>query len=128
MLLRCHFLGVYSQTQTAETERLHGKFVEDAKQFPSQVSIYIKSTQKHCGGTIIGPNVVITSAFCAKSANTPQDLQVRAGSIYLSKGGELFTVERSLIYPLYLGITNQNKRGNDLNIALLFVSINNFRA
>lgn len=63
------------------------------KEFPWNILITRKSTNsKLCSGTLIGPNVVLTSASCVKSEN-PIDIVLKAGAWKLESDLEPLRVQ-----------------------------------
>ncbi|EDW10698.1 trypsin theta [Drosophila mojavensis] len=63
---------------------------------PYQASLQKKSGSHFCGGSIIGPNLVVTAAHCLQGIKA-SSIRVRLGSTRYNEGGVLVAVE-SLVY------------------------------
>ncbi|XP_059223364.1 serine protease SP24D-like [Stomoxys calcitrans] len=79
-------------------------------QFPYQVSI-LRRGNHSCGGSIISPHYVVTAAHCIvygkPSMRVPVDvLNVRAGSISTTSGGQLVNVTEVKPHPSFWQFTN----------------------
>uniref|UniRef100_A0A1I8NLI1 Peptidase S1 domain-containing protein n=1 Tax=Stomoxys calcitrans TaxID=35570 RepID=A0A1I8NLI1_STOCA len=84
-------------------------------QFPHQVSIRIGETHI-CGGSIISPSYILTAAHCAYAGEEPIDpsyLSIRAGSIYVNRGGQEANVSEITVHPSY------NENDNDIALMKL---------
>lgn len=78
--------------------------------FPHAVSIQVNSRQ-YCNGVIVSASHVITTASCLGPRNVRY--RVRAGSPYLTSGGQVRTTVRRTVHPKY------DARIQDYDIAIL---------
>lgn len=86
-------------------------------EIPYQVSLQASSygASHFCGGSIIGPDKILTAAHCMKSIS---NFYVRTGSIDSTKG-ELHYVKSVRIHPNYRG---QQKDAWQFDVAVITVS------
>ncbi|XP_046387320.1 trypsin-7-like [Ischnura elegans] len=76
-----------------------GGDVVQGREYPSQVSI--RYNDKHiCGGTILGPDWILTAAQCGKGYQRPS-MSVVAGSNTLNEGGSKHDVLEIIIHEDY---------------------------
>lgn len=86
-------------------------------QFPHQVSIQLKQ-QHHCGGSIIGPRIILTAAQCVYGIDA-NDLSVVAGTIDLLAGdGVVSAVESYVCHENF----KQTSNDMDYDIALVLLT------
>ncbi|KAL4716762.1 hypothetical protein ACJJTC_001918 [Scirpophaga incertulas] len=110
-------IGVVYSTPTLrlfENVRIVGGEDIEITEAPYQVSLVNKGRHS-CGGTIVSRDIIITAAHCVVGAN-PANYQIRAGSSFSQRGGELYPVGDILYHP---GFTF-NKM--DYDIAIMWVS------
>lgn len=77
---------------------------------PYQVSLQKKSGSHFCGGSIIGPNLVVTAAHCLQGIKV-SSIRVRLGSTLYNEGGVLVAVESLVYNKLYNSQTMENDVG-----------------
>ncbi|KAL5279369.1 hypothetical protein ACFFRR_003769 [Megaselia abdita] len=106
---------------SASSAKLDGKVYGGqnaaAGQFPYQVSIQLNN-QLHCGGSIIGPNVILTAAHCVYNFGINQ-LKVVAGTTNLLAGNGVVRAVQRYVYHEYY-----KRTGNDMDydIAIVWVT------
>ncbi|XP_058837336.1 trypsin 5G1-like [Topomyia yanbarensis] len=81
--------------------RIIGGNEVDISEIPFQVSLQFDNYPHFCGGVIISRSWVLTAGYCANSHSYPIGLLVRFGSSYISSGGSVIYVKRSVQHPLY---------------------------
>ncbi|CAK9298536.1 unnamed protein product [Gordionus sp. m RMFG-2023] len=107
---------------TSSSQSIVGSSVAKIESWPWQV--YIKSSRHinlFCGGSIIGPRLILTSANCV-FGSAPNELTVRAGTQNVSElEGIRMNVYQVIIHPAYQGGLGINVSLN-ANIALLVLN------
>ncbi|XP_069683015.1 trypsin-1-like isoform X1 [Periplaneta americana] len=68
-------------------------------EFPSQLS-FLTKYGLDCGASILSENWAITAGHCADDIHV-RDIMLKAGSIYVSKGGTLYNVSQIIIHEAY---------------------------
>ncbi|XP_031626302.1 trypsin-1-like [Contarinia nasturtii] len=82
---------------------------------PWQVALLFRS--KHsCGGSIISETFVLSAAHCFVSSRSLSDYQLRVGSSYHAKGGEIVKIKRVFIHKKY------DTESYDYDFALIFLA------
>jgi secreted trypsin-like serine protease/predicted small lipoprotein YifL len=92
--------------------KIVGGFKAGPEDNPFQVSLLNKSVADaydahFCGGTLIGPNTVVTAAHCSDFVTAGQ-VQVLTGARKLDGTGQRLTVTRIAIHPGWQSNTNNN--------------------
>ncbi|XP_031327502.1 trypsin alpha-like [Photinus pyralis] len=93
-------LGAKLQTRTPRLDgRIVGGHDADIKEYPYQVSL--QSSGRHiCGGSIIGPNKILTAAHCTNSFSADV-LTIRHSSSNRGTGGTVIQVGKITQNPAY---------------------------
>jgi secreted trypsin-like serine protease len=69
--------------------------------YPWQVSIGISGQPQiyghFCGGSLVGPNWIVTAAHCVYGQTAPEHLQVLTGTNFLNQGGEIHLVDQIVV-------------------------------
>ncbi|KAH9631805.1 hypothetical protein HF086_005808 [Spodoptera exigua] len=86
--------------------------------YPYMVSIQ-KDGQHWCSGALLNPRLVITTANCLWKANRISRMQVRAGSRYIDRGGQLVSIQEVMKHPAW-GL----RKSPDNDVALLLLDKN----
>ncbi|XP_018315858.1 chymotrypsin-1 [Mycetomoellerius zeteki] len=97
----CLVVGVLAQqTFAEEPEAIVGGQIVNPGEFPHQVSLRYNGNHV-CGGSIIGPEKILTAAHCVTFAKPPyKDFKVATGSV-LIYGGEYHDIEKIIVHPQY---------------------------
>ncbi|KAF9806097.1 hypothetical protein SFRURICE_008225 [Spodoptera frugiperda] len=66
---------------------------------PYQVSL-VRRGRHSCGGTIVAKDIIVTAAHCVMGS-LANEFQIRAGSSYSEKGGQLYPVGEILWHPSF---------------------------
>ncbi|KAB0805075.1 hypothetical protein PPYR_02045 [Photinus pyralis] len=103
LLLTAVTLAAGAKLQNATPPRLDGKIVGGKpvkiEDYPYQVSLQYYGSHI-CGGSIIGPNKVLTAAHCT-SGSSASSLSIRHSSTYKSSEGVVITVASIAQNPAY---------------------------
>lgn len=85
--------------------KIIGGFKLNITQAPWQVSLVLNDKVSHnCGGSIISNQWILTSGKCLRAHEDDwSDLQVRVGSAYKEKDGEIFEVDKVIVHPRFYG-------------------------
>ncbi|RVE43714.1 hypothetical protein evm_011629 [Chilo suppressalis] len=113
LLLSFTLLGVAVSTpalKSLEEVRIVGGDDIEITEAPYQVSL-VNRGRHGCGGTIISEDIVITAAHCVMGSN-PANYQIRAGSSFSERGGELYPVGDMLAHPDF----SFSKMDNDIAV------------
>ncbi|KAL5279358.1 hypothetical protein ACFFRR_003757 [Megaselia abdita] len=86
--------------------KVYGGQNASAGQFPYQVSIQLNN-KLHCGGSIIGPNVILTAAHCVYNYDI-KHLRVVAGTTNLLAGNGVVRAVKRYVY-------HENYKHNDFD-------------
>lgn len=89
----------------------------DHEEFPFAVVILTKKKNVHCGGTFIGPRVVLTAAHCVRDASE-MDVVTQVTDLSQLKDSNVHAVLFTRVHPEY----KSSKRGTVNDIALLYLS------
>lgn len=83
-----------------EDERIVNGEKAELGQFPHQVSLRLKSINRHfCGGTILNSRWILTAAHCSFPPYQPIAV---AGSIELRQGGKAYNISKIIPHPGYI--------------------------
>lgn len=99
--------------------RIFGGDPAQPGQDPWQVALVLAAETQNaafCGGSLIASNVVLTAAHCVDNETLPADVDVVAGTVELTSGGQRLHVTRFAIHPDY------NPANFDNDLALLFLA------
>lgn len=80
-------------------ERIVGGFSAVAGQYPYQVSLRRKNSH-FCGGSIIGPDWVVTAAHCLAGKSTASVIIV-VGTLFLNSGGTTYKSAQFIIHERF---------------------------
>ncbi|XP_030246690.1 trypsin beta-like, partial [Drosophila navojoa] len=97
-----------------ENLRIVGGKVLSIEKAPWQVSLQVRGIHI-CAGSILSPSVIVTAAHCVWSLRGKHS-QIRAGSNYWKRGGQVARIRKITEHPMYNVITYQN------DIAILHLS------
>ncbi|XP_022818167.1 uncharacterized protein LOC111350741 [Spodoptera litura] len=86
--------------------------------YPYVVSIQ-KDDQHWCTGALLNPRLVITTANCLWKANRVSRMEVRAGSRYIDRGGQMAAIQEVMKHPGW-GL----RKSPDNDVALLLLDRN----
>ncbi|XP_050552408.1 transmembrane protease serine 11A-like isoform X2 [Spodoptera frugiperda] len=86
--------------------------------YPYVVSIQ-KDDQHWCSGALLNPRLVITTANCLWKANRVSRMEVRAGSRYVDRGGQMAAIQEVMKHPGW-GL----RKSPDNDVALLLLDRN----
>lgn len=96
--------------------RIVGGFELNITDAPWQVSLQSEGILHWCGGSIIGPQWILTAAHCLKSyVEDPWPLRVRIGATYKDGEGDVIRIERIFMHPRY----SQNPTDYDFGLIRL---------
>lgn len=92
-------------TSHRSSHKIIGGFKLNITQAPWQVSLVLNDRGSHkCGGSIISDQWILTSGKCLIAHEEDwSDLQVRVGSVYKDKEGDIFEVDKVILHPWYYG-------------------------
>ena len=95
-------------------------------EFPHAVSLRGGDGKHFCGGSIIGPQHILTAAHCVQGRMTYPytDTTVVSGSNYLSQGGTVHSVKRATVHPSFV---MENSMPNDIAVLTVRVLNDNFK-
>ncbi|KAL5279357.1 hypothetical protein ACFFRR_003756 [Megaselia abdita] len=121
MAAKLLLLGLGCFVLSASAAKLDGKVYggqnATAGQFPYQVSILLNN-ELHCGGSIIGPNIILTAAHCVYNYDI-KHLKVVAGTTNLLAGNGVVRTVRRYVYHKYYKRTDNDM---DYDIAIIWVT------
>ncbi|XP_002087654.3 trypsin beta [Drosophila yakuba] len=104
LILSFSIAGLVSAAQIpGPEERIVGGYYIPIEYVPWQVSM-LNATLHRCGGVIYSDRAILTAAHCLHNVSV-ENLSVRAGSSYWSKGGQVQRVLRAIQHPRYLHST-----------------------
>ncbi|XP_063834121.1 vitellin-degrading protease-like [Ostrinia nubilalis] len=86
----------------------------DISEAPYQVSLQVNGRHS-CGGTLVAKHIVITAAHCIGTLDASK-YQIRAGSSFSGRDGELYRVAKVLRHP------NYGQNDYDSDIAIMWLS------
>ena len=99
-------------------ERIYGGQDAEIETFPYQVSIQYFGVHQ-CGGSIISPNFVITTAHTIETlvnSTMKKYLSVRAGTSYRTAGGTAHKVVKIIPHEDFTTVSRNNKSSSELSI------------
>nr|XP_032524846.1 trypsin, alkaline B-like isoform X1 [Danaus plexippus plexippus] len=110
-------------TPDVPNTRIIGGNNTSIEKYPYTVQILYDS-QLSCGGALITSRHVLTAAHCFVASNgkivSPRYFTVRAGSTYLDRGGNVYSVSAITVHGSY----NTPVRSNDIAIVTLSKAVN----
>lgn len=113
-------LHVKNDTASLSKEKIIGGSKVDIKSYPFQASILLLGIHISCGGSIITPRHILTSAHCFRTYKSPKLWRVRSGSSYRNSGGLVSQVSRIITHEKYFYTnTDQEFDANDIAILVL---------
>ena len=94
-------------------------------EFPHVVSLR-RGGGHFCGGSIIGPQHILTAAHCVHGIMVYPytDITVVSGSNYLSQGGTVHTIKRATAHPSFV---MENSMPNDVAVLTVRVLNNKYK-
>ncbi|KAK4878081.1 hypothetical protein RN001_010587 [Aquatica leii] len=98
-------------------DRIIGGTAVNIEDFPYQVSIEINAKHE-CGGSILSPRKILTAGHCTFNESVSA-FQVRAGSTFSGRGGQLVSVQKKIEHPDF----NPDNYFSDLSILILSESL-----
>ncbi|EDW10812.2 trypsin beta [Drosophila mojavensis] len=94
--------------------RIVGGKVLSIVKAPWQVSIQVDRIHI-CGGSILSPSIIVTAAHCARRLRR-KNSQIRAGSNYWKRGGQVAQIKKITEHPKFNAVTFEN------DVAILHLS------
>ena len=91
-----------TRSLSSPSSRIVGGREARPNSWPWQVDLLINGTTHHCGGSLIGPSWVVTSAHCFYRNKRPDQWQVRVGEHNETKYEgyeEMIDIQRIIIHP-----------------------------
>ncbi|XP_062552411.1 trypsin-7-like [Armigeres subalbatus] len=93
-------LIAFSFPQWVTSGKIVGGYVDFIQNVPYTVSLIKPNSGHFCGGTLISSEWVVTAAHCVYKVS-PDDLDVRIGSSFRSKGGVIREVQQVIVSERY---------------------------
>ncbi|KAJ3659684.1 hypothetical protein Zmor_011359 [Zophobas morio] len=118
VLVLISLLSCSSGTPTVSNCRIVGGQDILIEEVPYQISLQYNNSH-YCGGTIIAPNYILTTAHCVEGT-LEYPWSIRAGTSIREDGGQVITVRTLTMHPLY----NRDNGSPDYDIAVLELTAN----
>lgn len=92
-----------NQNPTSDPASILGGTQAASGEFPFMVQV--RPDSDLCAGSLISDRWIITAAHCMEGISTASNISVRAGSNFLSSGGEVIEALRFIVHPEFDALT-----------------------